>query len=77
MTDENSQLQDALSLLQHYHLEHTNDKITRFRWDADSPDIYIVSDPELKRKLREFTAPEFPRPEIKGHRSRKASRLQE
>lgn len=59
----NRQLEQACDVLEHYHLDHTEDTITRFRGKRTkdrTADIYIVSDPDWKRKFREFTKPEFP-----------------
>jgi hypothetical protein len=64
--DEYIQLSDSCNFLEHYHLEHTQDKITRFRGKAKSNvdrrscDIIVVSDPIWKAKLREFLKPELP-----------------
>ena len=49
---------DACAVLDHYHREHTKDKVTRFR-NEDGADIYVVSDPEWKAKLRTFVSPIF------------------
>lgn len=54
------QLSAACDFLEHYHLCHTSDKISRFRGKSDMPDIIVVSDPEWKAKLREFLKSEFP-----------------
>jgi len=54
------QLANACDFLEHYHLEHTDDTVTRFRGKGDRPDIYVVGDPEWKSKLREFLGPFFP-----------------
>jgi hypothetical protein len=54
------QLTAAVEYLQHYHVEHTSDMVTRFtRKSGDGVDIYIVSDPVWKRKLADFMAPIF------------------
>lgn len=52
------QVSDAACVLERYHFEHSADKISRYRL-ADS-DIYVVSDPEWRRKLREFCRALFP-----------------
>ncbi len=73
------QLAQACDFLEHYHLEHTDDMVTRFQGklgtsEGDRPDIYVVSDPEWKRKMGELVAPIFPedrRPLRKGHLSRR------
>jgi hypothetical protein len=49
---------DACAVLDHFHREHTTDKITRFR-NEDGADIYVVSDPEWKARLRTFVSPIF------------------
>jgi hypothetical protein len=58
------QLSQSCDFLEHYHIEHTEDKITRFRGTSKSgsgcADIYVVSDPEWKEKFAAFTASEFP-----------------
>lgn len=49
----------AADALEHYHTDHTEDAITRFR--GKTTDIYIVSDRSpWREKFREFTATEFP-----------------
>ena len=58
MGDNLEQLFDACAVLDHYHREHTHDKVTRFRND-DGADIYVVSDPEWKERLRTFVNPIF------------------
>lgn len=49
----------ACDFLEHYHLEHTNDRVSRFRAQGYPPsaDIYVVYDPELKKKMSDFFAP--------------------
>lgn len=57
------QLADSCNFLEHYHLHHSDDMITRFRGksaSARTADIYVVSDPEWKKKIREFVAAAFP-----------------
>lgn len=58
MGEELEQIFQACALLDHYHRKHTCDKLTRFRRD-DGSDIYVVSDPEWKRRLRTFVSPIF------------------
>jgi hypothetical protein len=57
------QLSQSCDFLEHYHIEHTDDKITRFRGKlkgrTQAADIYVVSDPEWKEKFEAFTASEF------------------
>ena len=71
------QLSDACDFLEHYHLEHTDDKITRFRGKSATgrtADIYVVADPEWKQRFRELCKEEFPEsPPRKGkvHHRRK------
>ena len=73
------QLAQACDFLEHYHLEHTDGMVTRFRGklgtsEGDRPDLYIVSDLEWKRKMAELAAPIFPednRPLRKGRFSRR------
>ena len=48
------QLTEVLDLLEHYHCEHTTDKVTRF-CGAGRVDVYVVSDPEWREKLRHAT----------------------
>ena len=52
----------ACDYLEHYHIDHTDDKITRFRGKRKgrTADIYVVADPDWKRRFREFTKDEFP-----------------
>lgn len=52
------QVFDACAVLDHYHREHTQDKVSRFR-NKDGSDIYVVSDPQWKAKLRTFVNPIF------------------
>lgn len=52
---EYEQLANSCNFLEHYHLEHTTDKVTRFRGKNGNPDIYVVSDPEWRQKLRDTT----------------------
>jgi len=53
----------ACDLLEHYHQHHTSDKCTRFRGKGTKDaDIYVVTDPTWKRRLREVTRPIFPEP---------------
>lgn len=58
------QLARACDTLEHYHLEHSNDMVTRFRGKSKgrsaSADIYVVSDPEWKKKLADCVAPIMP-----------------
>lgn len=58
------QLSQSCDFLEHYHIDHTEDKITRFRGKlkdrSECADIYVVSDPEWKEKFAAFTASEFP-----------------
>lgn len=49
-------VESAADTLAHYHLHHTDDMITRLTGDLDAPDIYVVSDPDWKLKLRQATA---------------------
>lgn len=58
MGNDLEQVFDACAVLDHYHREHTRDKVTRFRND-EGADIYVVSDPEWKAKLRTFVSPIF------------------
>lgn len=61
--EEYIQLSDACDFLEHYHLFHSDDKITRFRGkkkEGAACDIIVVSDPEWKQKLRDFLKSEFP-----------------
>lgn len=57
----------ACAQLDHYHREHTRDKMTRFRNERGA-DIYVVSDPEWKARLRTFVSPIF-QVEVKSERS--------
>ena len=54
----NQQVFEACAILDHYHREHTQDKVTRFR-NEDGSDIYVISDPEWKARLRTFVSPIF------------------
>ena len=45
----NRRLAAACDFLEHYHLEHTDDTITRFR--RGGIHIYIVSDPYWQKKI--------------------------
>ena len=60
-TAEYEQLSAACDFLEHYHCDHTHDMVTRFRGKLKgrriSADIYIVSDPEWKKKFFELVAP--------------------
>lgn len=58
MGDKLDQVFDACAVLDHYHREHTRDKMTRFRWE-DGSDVYVVGDPEWKARLRTFVSPIF------------------
>lgn len=58
MGDELEQLFYACAVLDHYHREHTRDKVTRFR-NEPGADIYVVSDAEWKARLRTFVSPIF------------------
>jgi hypothetical protein len=59
--EEYIQLADSCNFLEHYHLHHSDDMITRFRGKGpNGTDIYVVSDPEWKEKLRACVAPVFP-----------------
>ena len=58
MENDLEQVFDAGAVLDHYHREHTQDKVTRFRNDKGA-DIYVVADPEWKAKLRTFVSPIF------------------
>jgi hypothetical protein len=55
------QLSDSCNFLEHYHLEHTADMVTRFRGKGrdNAVHIYITSDPTWKRKIAECVAPIF------------------
>jgi len=44
-------LSDACDFLEHYHLEYTEDVVTRFMGKGGRPDIYIVSDPAWKERI--------------------------
>ena len=54
------QLNDACNFLEHYHLEHTEDMVTRFRGKTGRSDIYVVSDPAWKEKIAELMRLIFP-----------------
>jgi hypothetical protein len=58
--EEYMQLAAACDFLEHYHIAHTDDMISRFRGKGGRPDIYIVSDKAWKSKLRNFTKSIFP-----------------
>lgn len=56
--EEFEQLSRCCDFLEHYHLEHTDDIVTRFRGKGgDRPDIYIVSDPHWKKAIADCVAP--------------------
>ena len=59
--DDFIQFAEACDVLEHYHLEHTDDRVTRIRGKLKGSDrcadIYIVSDPEWKKKLSDWVAP--------------------
>lgn len=69
------QLSDSCNFLEHYHQEHTDDKITRFRGKGPQPVlIYVVSDPEWVAKFAELVKEEFPERPADGrkfHRRRR------
>lgn len=44
----------ACDLLEHYHLKHTGDKVSQFSGEKHDADIYVVSDPESRRKFKEL-----------------------
>jgi hypothetical protein len=54
------QLADACDFLEHYHIEHTDDKVTRFRGKLKGysvcADIYVMSDPAEKQAFAQFAA---------------------
>jgi hypothetical protein len=58
----NRQIRMALEVLAHYHLDHTQDKVTRFVNSKDDavPAVYVISDPAIKRAVAEFLKAEFP-----------------
>lgn len=61
-----TRVEQSCNILEHYHLAHTNDVMTRLRTTGPQnaepkTDIYIVSDPVWREKLREFTDSEFPK----------------
>lgn len=41
----------ACDFLEHYHIEHTSDKVSKFFAENHQADIYVVSDPESRRKF--------------------------
>jgi hypothetical protein len=46
------QVRMACEILQHYHVDHTNDVITRFAHSSgEGVDIYLISDPAWKAKF--------------------------
>ena len=63
MENELDQLFHACAVLDHYHREHSRDKVTRFR-NEEGADIYVVSDPEWKAKFRAFVNPIFQEEDI-------------
>lgn len=60
------QLLEACDLLAHYHLEHTNDKVTRIK--GPNVDLYIISDPEWRSEVERVLSPAFSRIEKLGKR---------
>jgi hypothetical protein len=58
----NPKIRIALEILAHYHLDHTQDKVTRFVNSKDDsvPAVYVISDPAMKRAVAEFLKAEFP-----------------
>lgn len=57
----NNQLQEACTVLEHYHMEHTIDLITRFKSpDGNGADIYVVQDQEWKQRIAECVKEIFP-----------------
>lgn len=60
-------VQESLDCLLHFHMEHTNDKITRFDcgMESDSGErrtvvVYVISDADCIANVREAVRPEFP-----------------
>lgn len=56
-----AQLHNACGFLEHWHLEHTHDKITRLA--GDYADILIVSDPVWRERLERFVSSVFESPD--------------
>ena len=53
------QVESACAVLAHYHCEHTEDTVTRFRGGTGAPDIYVIGDPQLKVEADEFFKDDF------------------
>ena len=53
------QVHAACKILEHYHIEHTDDIITRFKASGSGADIYVVQDPEWKARLEACVAEIF------------------
>lgn len=51
-------IQYSCDVIAHYHVNHTQDKMTKFVNDEQEPAtvIYVVSDPEWIKKFAEITA---------------------
>jgi len=50
-----TQVRQACEVLQHYHIDHTDDAITRFSHSSgNGVDIYLVSDPFWKAEVKKL-----------------------
>ena len=55
-----NQVNDALKVIEHYHIEHTDDIVTRFKASGMGCDVYVVQDPEWKARLEQCIESIFP-----------------